>query len=117
MTENIEPNHSLEDVPLDQLKSTFTVSETAEPAQAIESSLPLGERLASKTPMVRKSAYAELTTLFEADGAPFEAHAPMLKKILADNARLCHEGALSATLAFALHAPAELVAEIVPGQG
>ena len=85
MSENIEPN-AFDDTPLDQLKSVFTVSETAEPeAIDADAALPLAQRLVAAKPMVRKQAYAELSALLEgsaADAAPFKEYGPLLKKVL-----------------------------------
>ena len=111
MAENV-PCANVEEQPLAALKSTFNVSEHAEAPADADSSQPLGKRLVDNKPNVRKAACAELASLFEEAGedrTPFEEHAPLVHKLLLDNASLCHENALLAAAAFAKAAPAEVV--------
>ena len=122
MAENVAPAviNSIEEAPLTSLKSTFDVSEHApdpatEAANAASAAKPLAVRLTDAKPVARKGAYEELAKLFgggDADAAAaFEEHAPALKKVLLDNASLCHEAALSAAIAFAAGAPDGVVEE------
>ena len=115
-TENVMPTN-IEEQPLNSLKSSFAVSEfAAEEGPATDgantAAQPLAARLADPKPVVRKGAYAELAALWGAEACAaeeYETHAPMLRKLLADNASICHEPALDACLAFAKGAPAESV--------
>ena len=116
MHENVEPN-AFDDVPLDQLKGqAFVVPEEAEPAEVSDDlSLPLSARLIAAKPPTRKQAYTELSALLNdsaGNGALFEEHGPQLKKMLTDNAPLCHDGALSVALSFALKGPQEAVTTV-----
>lgn len=116
MTENVEPN-AFDDVPLTQLKgSAFFVPEEADvKVEDDDASLPLVQRLAAMKPVTRKQAYFDLSALLEASGADdpsFAEYGPQLKKLLTDNASLCHEGALSVAFTFASKAPDAAVAAI-----
>ena len=96
-------------------KSTFNVSEFAETTRTNRkiSSKPLASLIPSQ-----KSArlYAELAELFgrgNADSAgAFVEYSDTLKKMLSDNASLCHEAALEAAIAFANGAKPELVSSV-----
>ena len=113
MDENHVTN-ALEEQPLSQLKSSsvFDVPETAAPPESDESSLPLGQRLSSTKAPTRRDALRELAQLFASgDVLCFGEYAARLRPALEDKGSLCHEGALDATLAFAQHAPEEVVKE------
>ena len=114
MAENVAPTAvNIEEQPLSALKSSFNVSEYAPgesaPASATEAG-PLAARLVDGKPVVRREAYVELAGVLAAaaggDGSCFEEYAPLLKKVLLDNASTCHEPAIDIAAAIATHAPA-----------
>ena len=98
---------TLEDIPLSSLKSTFDVSEFATDESSprgagAQASLPLSVRLTDSKPAVRRAAYSELAALFASTTSEelpvFEEHGAQLKAVLLDNASLCHEAGLEATI-------------------
>ena len=114
MAENMPPaTNSIEDAPLASLKSAFDVPEHEVAADGGDANKSLAERLVDSKPVTRKEAYAELAKLFSSGGAEaaaaFDEHASTLKKMLLDNASLCHDSALDAAIAFAKSAPVEQV--------
>ena len=106
---------SLEEQPMAALKSSFNVAEHVADDAADASSKPLADRIADSKPVVRRGAYAELATLFASSGgdaSSFDEYGPALKKMLLDNASLCHDNALDALGAFVKHAPSHAVSGV-----